>query len=215
MKTVLMTAFEPFGGEHINPSWEAVRSFEGKVIDDARIVVRQLPVVFSACGAVLTAALEELKPHRILCVGQAGGRSDISVERVAINVNDARIADNAGQQPVDEPVVAGGPAAYFATIPIKAMVAALREVGIPASVSQTAGTFTCNNVMYQLLHWLHTSGSAARGGFVHIPYMPEQAAQHPGAPSMSTASVVQALETSLRVILSTENDIRAAGGATH
>ncbi len=215
MKTVLMTAFEPFGGESINPSWEAVRSFDGKEIGGARIVVRQLPVVFARCGEVLIQALEEIRPDRVLCVGQAGGRSDITVERVAINVNDARIPDNDRQQPIDEPIVAEGPAAYFSTLPIKAMVAALREVGVPASVSQTAGTFTCNNVMYQLLHWLQRSGSTARGGFVHIPYMPEQAAHHPGVPSMSTASVIQALETSLQVILSTENDIRVAGGATH
>jgi len=215
MKTVLMTAFEPFGGESINPSWEAVRSFDGKEIGGARIVVRQLPVVFARCGEVLIQALEEIRPERVLCVGQAGGRSDITVERVAINVNDARIPDNDRQQPIDEPIVAEGPAAYFSTLPIKAMVAALREVGVPASVSQTAGTFTCNNVMYQLLHWLQRSGSTARGGFVHIPYMPEQAAHHPGVPSMSTASVIQALETSLQVILSTENDIRVAGGATH
>lgn len=215
MKTVLMTAFEPFGGESINPSWEAVRSFDGKEIGGARIVVRQLPVVFATCGEVLRQALEEIRPDRVLCVGQAGGRSDITVERVAINVNDARIPDNDRQQPIDEPIVADGPAAYFSTLPIKAMVAALREVGVPASVSQTAGTFTYNSVMYQLLHWLHTSGSHARGGFVHIPYMPEQAAHHPGVPSMSTASVIQALETSLQVMLSTENDIRVAGGATH
>lgn len=215
MKTVLMTAFEPFGGESINPSWEAVRSFDGKEIGGARIVVRQLPVVFARCGEVLIQALEEIRPDRVLCVGQAGGRSDITVERVAINVNDARIPDNDRQQPIDEPIVAEGPAAYFSTLPIKAMVAALREVGVPASVSQTAGTFTCNNVMYQLLHWLQRSGSTARGGFVHIPYMPEQAAHHPGVPSMSTASVIHALETSLQVILSTENDIRVAGGATH
>ena len=107
MKTVLMTAFEPFGGERINPSWEAVRSFDGREFGGARIVVRQLPVVFARCGQVLTAALEELQPHRVLCVGQAGGRSDISVERVAINVNDARIPDNDQQQPVDQPIVAG------------------------------------------------------------------------------------------------------------
>ncbi len=215
MKTVLMTAFEPFGGETINPSWEAVRSFDGKEIDGARIVVRQLPVVFATCGKVLAQALDEIQPDRVLCVGQAGGRSDITVERVAINVDDARIPDNDNQQPIDQPIVADGPAAYFSTLPIKAMVAALREVGVPASVSQTAGTFTCNNVMYSLLHWLKTTNSAARGGFIHIPYMPEQAVNHPGVASMATASVILALETSLQVILSTENDIRVVGGATH
>lgn len=215
MKTVLMTAFEPFGGENINPSWEAVRTFDGKEIAGARIVVRQLPVVFATCGEVLTRALEEIQPDRVLCVGQAGGRPDITVERVAINVDDARIPDNNQQQPIDQPIEADGPAAYFSTLPIKAMVAALREVGVPASVSQTAGTFTCNHVMYSLLHWIHTTNSMARGGFIHIPYMPEQAAHHPGVASMATSSVIQALETSLQVILSTENDIRVVGGATH
>lgn len=215
MKTVLMTAFEPFGGESINPSWEAVRSFDGKEIAGARIVVRQLPVVFASCGNVLTQALEEIQPDRVLCVGQAGGRSDITVERVAINVNDARIPDNDRQQPIDQPIVADGPAAYFSTLPIKAIVAALREVGVPASVSQTAGTFTCNNVMYSLLHWLQTTNSPARGGFIHIPYMPEQAVNHPGVASMATASVILALETALQVILSTDQDIRVVGGATH
>jgi pyroglutamyl-peptidase len=215
MKTVLMTAFEPFGGENINPSWEAVRTFDGKEMAGARIVVRQLPVVFATCGEVLTRALEEIQPDRVLCVGQAGGRYDITVERVAINVDDARIPDNDQQQPIDQPIVADGPAAYFSTLPIKAMVAALREVGVPASVSQTAGTFTCNHVMYSLLHWINTRNSKARGGFIHIPYMPEQAVHHPGVASMATASVIQALETSLQVILSTESDIRVVGGATH
>ena len=215
MKTVLMTAFEPFEGESINPSWEAVRSFDGQVIKGARVVVRQLPVVFSRCGAVLAEALDELQPDRILCIGQAGGRSDITVERVAINVDDARIPDNDGQQPIDQPIVAEGPAAYFSRLPIKAIVAAVREAGIPASVSQTAGTFTCNHVMYRLLHWLETNQSQARGGFIHIPYLPEQAVSHPGAPSMSAASVIQALEIALQVTLSVDQDLRVAGGATH
>ncbi|MBP2196895.1 pyroglutamyl-peptidase I [Pantoea cypripedii] len=215
MKTVLMTAFEPFEGESINPSWEAVSSFEGRVINGARVVVRQLPVVFSRCGVVLAEALDELQPDRILCIGQAGGRSDITVERVAINVDDARIPDNDGQQPIDQPIVAEGPVAYFSRLPIKAIVAAVREAGIPASVSQTAGTFTCNHVMYRLLHWLETNQSQARGGFIHIPYLPEQAVSHPGAPSMSSASVIQALEIALQVTLSVDQDLRIAGGATH
>lgn len=162
MKTVLMTAFEPFGGETINPSWEAVRALEGKQISGATIVIRQLPVVFSDVLRVLNQALEEVKPDAILSVGQAGGRSDITVERIGINVDDARIPDNAGHQPVDQPVVAGGPAADLSRLPIKAIVAAVREAGIPASVSQTAGTFTCNRVMYGLLHWLEQHDSPVR-----------------------------------------------------
>jgi pyroglutamyl-peptidase len=215
MKTVLLTAFAPFEGESINPSWEAVRTFEGKVIDGARVVVRQLPVTFSQCGVVLTEALDELQPDRILCIGQAGGRSDFTVERVAINVDDARIPDNEGQQPIDQPIVAEGPVAYFSSLPIKAIVAAVREAGIPASVSQTAGTFTCNNVMYHLLHWLETRQSQARGGFIHIPYLPEQAVKHPGAPSMAAANVIQALEIAVQVTLSVDKDLRVVGGATH
>ncbi|MGK3144436.1 pyroglutamyl-peptidase I [Pantoea sp. C2G6] len=215
MKTVLMTAFEPFGGETINPSWEAVSALEGKQIGDATIVIRRLPVVFSEVLTVLNQALEEVKPDAILSVGQAGGRSDITVERIGINVDDARIPDNAGQQPIDEPIVAGGPAAYFSRLPIKAIVAAVRAAGIPASVSQTAGTFTCNRVMYGLLHWLEQQGSAARGGFIHIPYLPQQAAQHPGAPSMSVAQIIQALEIAVRVTLETGDDVKQVGGATH
>ncbi|WP_315316753.1 pyroglutamyl-peptidase I [Pantoea vagans] len=215
MKTVLMTAFEPFGGETINPSWEAVRALEGKEIGGATIVIRQLPVVFSEVLHVLNQALEEVKPDAVLSVGQAGGRSDITVERIGINVDDARIPDNAGNQPVDEPIVAGGPAAYFSRLPIKAIVAAVREAGIPASVSQTAGTFTCNRVMYGLLHWLEQQKSPARGGFIHIPYLPEQASQHPGAPSMAVATIIQALEIAVKVTLETGDDIKQAGGATH
>lgn len=215
MKTVLLTAFEPFGGEAMNPSWEAVRQLEDKIIGGARVVVRQLPVVFGHALERLWQAMEELQPQLIIAVGQAGGRSDITVERIAINVDDARIADNQGYQPVDQPIIADGPAAYFSTLPIKAIVAAVRNAGIPASVSQTAGTFTCNHVMYGLLHRLHSSDHQARGGFIHIPYLPEQAVNHPGAPSMSVTSVVQALAIAIRVALETEQDVRLPGGATH
>ena len=215
MKTVLITAFEPFEGETINPSWEAVRQLDGKVIGGAKVVARQLPVVFGHALEKLWQAMDEIQPQRILAVGQAGGRSDFSVERVAINVDDARIPDNQNNQPVDEPVINDGPAAYFSTLPIKAIVAAVREAGIPASVSQTAGTFVCNHVMYGLLHRLHTRENSARGGFIHLPYLPEQAVKHPGAPSMAAASVIQALEIAVRVSLETEQDTRLAGGTLH
>ncbi|MDI6535389.1 pyroglutamyl-peptidase I [Pantoea ananatis] len=215
MKTVLMTAFEPFGGESINPSWQAVSALEGQQIGGARIVTRQLPVVFSEVLDVLYQALEEIKPDAIIAVGQAGGRSDITVERIGINVDDARIPDNAGHQPVDEPIAQDGSAAYFSRLPIKAIVAAVRKAGIPASVSQTAGTFTCNRVMYGLLHWLHQHDSAARGGFIHIPYLPEQAVHHPGAPSMPAATVIEALKIAVQTTLETANDLKEAGGATH
>ena len=138
----------------------------------------------------------------------------ITVERVAINVDDARIADNQGQQPVDVPIVADGPAAWFSTLPIKAMVMAMRNAGIPASVSQTAGTFVCNHVMYGLLHKLRDA-PAVKGGFIHIPYLPQQAAQHPGAPSMAAETVRRALEVAIATSLQVESDIAVTGGATH
>ena len=215
MKTVLMTAFEPFGGEPINPSWQAVSALEGQTIAGARIVTRQLPVVFSEVLDVLYQALETIRPDAVIAVGQAGGRSDITVERIGINVDDARIPDNAGRQPVDEPIVQDGPAGYFSRLPIKAIVAAVREAGIPASVSQTAGTFTCNRVMYGLLHWLESNGSPARGGFIHIPYLPEQAVHHPGAPSMPAATVIEALKIAVQTTLTTAQDVKEVGGATH
>ncbi|MDN8598047.1 pyroglutamyl-peptidase I [Citrobacter sp. S2-9] len=214
MKTVLITGFEPFGGEQVNPSWEVVSRLDNAIIAGCRVVARQLPCVFGESLTVLNAAIDALSPSLVLAVGQAGGRADITVERVAINVDDARIPDNRGRQPVDEPIVAQGPAAWFSSLPIKAMVAAMREAGVPASVSQTAGTFVCNHVMYGLLHKL-SARSEVKGGFVHIPYLPEQAAAHPGAPSMAAATVRQALEIAITTALQVENDIAVTGGATH
>lgn len=168
MKTVLITGFEPFGGESVNPSWEVVSGLDNAIIAGCRVVARQLPCVFGESLAVLNSAIDTLSPSLVLAVGQAGGRTDITVERVAINVDDARIADNRGQQPVDEPIVADGPAAWFSTLPIKAMVAAMRSAGIPASVSQTAGTFVCNHVMYGLLHKLRDTPTVKGDSFISL-----------------------------------------------
>lgn len=214
MKTVLITGFEPFGGESVNPSREVVSGLDNVIIGGCRVVARQLPCVFGESLAVLNGAIDALSPSLVLAVGQAGGRTDITVERVAINVDDARIADNQGQQPVDVPVVADGPAAWFSTLPIKAMVVAMRNAGIPASVSQTAGTFVCNHVMYGLLHKLRDA-PAVKGGFIHIPYLPQQAAQHPGVPSMAAETVRRALEVAIATALQVESDIAVTGGATH
>ncbi|HFQ8924328.1 TPA: pyroglutamyl-peptidase I [Citrobacter freundii] len=214
MKTVLITGFEPFGGESVNPSWEVVSGLDNVIIGGCRVVARQLPCVFGESLAVLNGAIDALSPSLVLAVGQAGGRTDITVERVAINVDDARIVDNQGQQPVDVPVVADGPAAWFSTLPIKAMVVAMRNAGIPASVSQTAGTFVCNHVMYGLLHKLRDA-PAVKGGFIHIPYLPQQAAQHPGVPSMAAETVRRALEVAIATALQVESDIAVTGGATH
>ena len=214
MRHILVTGFEPFGGETINPSWEVVKQLEGMIIDDCRVVTRQLPCVFGESLTVLNAAIDELNPAVVIAVGQAGGRVDITVERVGINVDDARIPDNRGQQPIDVAIVPDGPAAWFSSLPIKAMVAAMREKGIPASVSQTAGTFVCNHVMYGLLHKI-CENAEMKGGFIHIPYLPEQAAAHAGAPSMAAQTVKEALEIAITVALRQDSDINVVGGATH
>lgn len=214
MRHILVTGFEPFGGETINPSWEVVKQLEGMIIDDCRVVTRQLPCVFGVSLTVLNAAIDELNPAVVIAVGQAGGRVDITVERVGINVDDARIPDNRGQQPIDVAIVPDGPAAWFSSLPIKAMVAAMREKGIPASVSQTAGTFVCNHVMYGVLHKIGENAEM-KGGFIHIPYLPEQAAAHAGAPSMAAQTVKDALEIAITVALRQDCDINVVGGATH
>lgn len=214
MRYVLVTGFEPFGGETVNPSWEVVSQLEGSIIGRCRVVTRQLPCVFGESLSVLNAAIDELNPLVVIAVGQAGGRVDVTVERVAINVDDARIPDNRGQQPIDVAIVPGGPAAWFSRLPIKATVAAMREQGIPASVSQTAGTFVCNHVMYGLLHKI-SENADVKGGFIHIPYLPEQAAAHAGAPSMAAQTVKAALIVAIEVALRQTADVKIVGGATH
>ncbi|NZA25902.1 pyroglutamyl-peptidase I [Luteimonas sp. SJ-92] len=213
MPTVLLTGFAPFGGEAVNPSWQAVSALHGARIAGHRVVARELPVEFGASVRALREALRQAAPALVLCVGQAGGRPRLSLERVAINVDDARIADNAGAQPVDRAVVAGGPAAYFATLPIKAMLAALRDAGIPAEVSQSAGTYVCNHVFYGLMHALRRG--RVRGGFVHIPYSPAQASRHPGAPCMAVETVTAGLRVAVRTALTTEADLEISAGAEH
>ena len=212
---VLLTGFDPFGGETINPSWEAVKTLDGERIHGHRIVAVQLPTAFGRSRRALRAALARHAPALVACVGQAGGRSAISLERIAINVDDARIADNDGAQPIDAAVVRGGPAAYFSTLPIKAMRDALLAAGIPAEVSQTAGTFVCNHVFYALMHALAASPRRVRAGFVHIPYLPEQAAKRQGAPSLPLDATVRGLRIAIDVALRVRKDARTAGGATH
>jgi len=212
---VLVTGFEPFGGESVNPAWEAVSLLQTVPIEGVQLHVQQLPVEFGVSIERLRDRIRELRPDAVISVGQAGGRADISVERVAINVDDARIPDNAGRQPIDEPIVPGGPAAYWSSLPIKAIVAQLRENGIPASVSQTAGTYVCNHLFYGLAHLIATECPSMRGGFIHIPYMPEQAAHHPGAPSMSLETIVRALQIAAVTIFEYSADIVSAEGSTH
>ncbi|MBI2771904.1 MAG: pyroglutamyl-peptidase I [Burkholderiales bacterium] len=210
LPAVLVTGFDPFGGDAVNPSWLAVQALHGKRVAGHRLVAAQLPTVFGQSLATLDALLDEHKPALVVCIGQAGGRGAISLERVAINVNDARIADNAQAQPVDTPVVAGGPAAYFSGLPIKAMLAALEREGISAEVSQTAGTFVCNHIFYGLMHSLATRRALrhTRGGFIHVPWLPEQ-----GQPSMRVEDITQGLKVAIRCALTTGQDIRKQAGA--
>ena len=212
MRTVLLTGFEPFDQDTLNPSWEAVRLLDETLInDDVRIVARQLPCVFSQAPAHLHALIERFTPQMVIAVGLGPGRSDIALERVAINLIDARIPDNQGEQPIDVPVAAEGPTAYFSTLPIKAMVAALRAAGIPATVSHTAGTFVCNQVFYSLQHTL--AGSTVRSGFMHVPLLTEQVALAASAqPSMSQETLVKGLRVAVSAALNTLHDVRETGG---
>jgi len=216
IKTVLLTGFEPFNGATINPAWEAVRALEGWQGENFQVEVRQLPCVFGDAIEDLTALIDELHPDVVIAVGQAGGRPDISVERVAINVDDASILDNGGQQPVDTAIAADGPAAYFSTLPIKAIVHALREHGLVAGVSQTAGTFVCNHVFYGLMHHAAAQAQPIKAGFIHVPFLPEQAAARLDAPpSMALEDIIAGIKLAVEVTLGVDTDLREAGGATH
>ena len=196
---ILVTGFTPFGGEQINPSWEAVKRLPER-IGEMAITKREIPTEFDAACAALRAAMDELRPDAVLAVGQYGGANGIRVEHVAVNLRDARIADNAGAKPVDEPVVPGAPDAYFATLPTRRIVEKLREQDIPAQLSYSAGTFVCNNLLYYALHESAQKFPATRCGFVHVPYLPEQA-KDGSAPSMSLALMTKALEIAAEVII--------------
>ncbi len=209
MKTVLVTGFEPFGGELRNPSQEIARALDGRVIAGRRVVGAVLPCVFGASIAELNKLLREHRPSLVLCLGQAGGRAEITPERVAINVDDARLADNAGAQPLDRPIVRGGPAAYWSTLPIKAIVRALQRRGVLVAVSQTAGTFVCNHVFYGLMHALRRR-RGVRGGFIHVPFVPEQATR--GQPSLPLATMTEAVALAVETALTTRRDARLPGG---
>lgn len=209
MKTFLVTGFEPFGGEPVNAAWEVVSHLQGLYIADAVVVVRQLPTVFKDSVQALNTAIEETQPDVVLCVGQAGGRSAVSVERIGVNLDDASIADNAGQQPNQEVIVAGGPEGYFSTLPVRKIVAAIRAAGIPAEESWSAGTYVCNHVLYGLQNILHRpewQQRGTKGGFIHIPYLPEQSARNRNAPCLPKELVANALVQAISVICTAECD---------
>ena len=189
MPKLLITGFDPFGGESINPAWEAVSRLPDR-IGAWEIHRLQIPTVFGKAGEVLLAKAEALSPDAIISVGQAGGRKAVTPEMVAVNLRYGSIADNAGVSPQDEPVVSGGPAAYFATLPVRKMAQAMVDAGLPGSVSYSAGAFVCNDTMYAVLHRYH--GTPVRAGFIHVPFLPQQAKE--GVPSMALEEIVKALE---------------------
>ncbi|HVU18690.1 MAG TPA: pyroglutamyl-peptidase I [Candidatus Didemnitutus sp.] len=208
MKKILLTGFEPFGGDSLNPSEEVARQLNGANIARHEIAGALLPCVFGAALKELKHQVRLHEPALVLCLGQAGGRAEITPERIAINIEDARVPDNAGQQPVDKPVIKGGPAAYWSTLPIKAIVQALRKKDIPAAVSQTAGTFVCNHVFYGLMHELE-SWPDVRGGFMHLPYLPEQTAT---GPSLAFEQMTTGVRLALETAISYRRDVKTAGG---
>lgn len=211
---ILVTGFEPFAGASVNPAQAIALALDGERITGHRIVGAVLPTEFAQSLPRLKALIRKHRPVLVLALGQAGGREGISLERVAINLIDARIPDNAGDQPVDISVVDNAPNAYFSTLPIKAMLARLTGAGITASISHTAGTFVCNQVFYGLMRLLarrrHT-----RGGFVHVPYLPEQADGQPGSPSMSLESMLEAIRLCVEVAVDCVDDLHYAAGDTH
>ena len=210
---MLVTGFEPFGGERLNPSWEICRQLAGKAIAGRRIETCRVPCEFRASIEAVAEAIEAHRPGLVICLGQAGGRAHMSVERVAINVDDARMADNAGACPVDEPIARDGPPAYFATLPVKAMTAAMRTAGVPAQLSNSAGTYVCNHLMYGVLHHLAASGSAARAGFIHVPFAEAQVLDKPAVPALSIATMVRGVEAAIEAAIRNAADLKLAEGA--
>lgn len=197
---LLVTGFEPFGGESVNPSMQAVLGLAAEPPPGILLHTEILPVSHRRTPPALRDAVARHLPDVVIATGQAGGRAELSVERIGINVNDFAIPDNDGAQPAEVAVIAGGPAAYFSSLPVKAIAAALRQAGVPAQVSNTAGTHLCNQTLYLLCHLAATEYPAMRCGFLHMPFLPGQVIRHPGQPSMTTATLVAALRAAIRAI---------------
>ncbi len=209
---ILVTGFDPFGGDAINPAFEAVRKLP-KTIAGAEIEILEVPTVFHKSIRTVAEALDKGSFEAVLLVGQAGGRFDLTPERVGINLDDARIKDNEGNQPVDVPVIPQGPAAYFSTLPIKAMVENIRKQGIPAKVSNTAGTFVCNHLMYGVLHHIAANNLSLRCGFIHVPFLPEQVVARDNTPAMALDDIARGLMAAVEAMVLHQNDIKVTGGA--
>ena len=215
MMKILVTGFDPFGGEKINPALETIKRLPDAVLG-ARIIKLEIPTVVGKSLAKIQEAVEKENPDVVLSIGQAGGRSEITVERVGINIDDCRIPDNEGNQPIDEPIVADGPSAYFVTVPIKAIVEKIKANKIPASISNTAGTFICNHVCYGVAHLAAArtaAGKPMKSGFIHIPFLPEQVIGKPAlTPSMSLETIVSGITHALEAIVEHDSDIKVSGG---
>lgn len=212
---ILVTGFDPFGGEKVNPAYEAVKLLPD-TIAGAEIIKLEIPTVFSKSGPAVEAGIEEHHPDVVINVGQAGGRSCVTIERVGINLAEARIPDNAGETPMDEPLQADGAPAYFATIPVKAIVQNIRDHGIPCHISYSAGTYVCNCVMYNVLHLAATKYPNIRAGFIHVPYASEQVVDKPnGMASMSLETIAKSLEYAIEATVNHKEDVKEAMGTTH
>lgn len=212
---VLVTGFDPFGGESVNPAFEAVKMLPD-TIAGAEIVKLEIPTVFSKSGPAVEKGIREHQPDIVINVGQAGGRSCVTIEKVAVNLAEARIPDNAGEQPMGEPLQADGEPAYFPTVPVNAMVKNVRDHRIPCHVSYTAGTYVCNCVMYNVLYLAATKYPDIRAGFIHVPYAAEQVVDKAnGMPFMSLEQIAESLEYAIEAAVTTKDDIRSFSGETH
>ncbi|MDR4432735.1 pyroglutamyl-peptidase I [Bacillus tequilensis] len=213
-KKVLITGFDPFDKETVNPSWEAAKRLNGFETNEGIVAAEQIPTVFRTALDTLRQAIQTHQPDIVICVGQAGGRMQITPERVAINLADARIPDNEGQQPIDEEISPGGPAAYWTGLPVKRMTEKMKENGIPAAVSYTAGTFVCNYLFYGLMDHISRTSPHIRGGFIHIPFIPEQTIDKT-APSLSLDTIVRALRIAAVTAAQYDEDVKSPGGTLH
>lgn len=212
---ILVTGFDPFGGEAINPALEAVKQLPD-TIAGAEIIKLEIPTVFDKSAKVVEEAIEKNQPDVVLNIGQAGGRFAITPERVAINMDDGRIADNEGNQPIDKAIKPDGEPAYFTQLPIKAMVEAVKAAGIPSAVSNTAGTFVCNHIMYQVQYMVDKRFPHIKAGFIHVPFIPQQVVDKPNQPAMNLEDITKGLEAAIAAIVKNQDgDIEAVGGAEH
>lgn len=213
---ILVTGFDPFGQDTMNPAIEAVKRLPD-TISGAEIIKLEIPTVFNKSAEVTREAMAKHDVDYVLNIGQAGGRFDLTPERVAINLDDARIPDNEGNQPIDVEIKDDGESAYFSQHPVKAMVTAIKNAGLPASVSNTAGTFVCNHIMYQSLYLTHKEFPKAKAGFMHVPFLPEQVLERPGMPAMSLEDITRGIVAAIEAIVEFDGkeDLKAIGGQTH